>query len=167
MMGSMSGSGTVSVTGNGDYEPSLKNSSFSPSVVIPYVCDTLASTNVYIRLRNGLLAGAYSHQSLSVTATGSGVFETIDVSGLVTPTPISLYFNNTTATTIDVELVVGFDTTDVWEYKVDQMPADPTTGTITTTKCKYHLSGLSPNTLYQFHFRRRYDGRSFLSRPRP
>src|ERR1043165_6691809 len=71
-------SGNVTVTSPSAYEVSLNNSTFSASVSIPYSGDTLAPTNLFVRMKAGLTAGDYTGQTISVTATGINASVPVD-----------------------------------------------------------------------------------------
>lgn len=74
--------GNVTVTAPANYEISTDNSTFAASLNIPYVANTLASTNIYVRLKAGLAIGTYNGE-LVANAGGSATTVNVSCSGEV------------------------------------------------------------------------------------
>lgn len=75
-------SGNITVTAPTDFEVSSDDVSFSNSITVAYTGGTLASTNVYVRLKAGRSEGSYLSQVL--TASGGSASATANLSGTVT-----------------------------------------------------------------------------------
>ncbi len=141
--------GTVTVTGTTNYEVSLNNTTFSSTVSIPYTGDTLAPTNLFVRLKSGLANGSYVNESIAITATG--ISTAVSASGLVTAA-----CTVTTGATTSSSAAFTWNATGAASYEivVDQVAAAPGgAGTATVNGPSYTHTGLSPNTSYYFHVR--------------
>lgn len=75
-------SGNITVTAPTDFEVSSDDVSFSNSITVAYTGGTLASTNVYVRLKAGRAIGTYAGQAL--TASGGGATASATLGGTVT-----------------------------------------------------------------------------------
>ncbi len=70
----------ITVTAPTNYEVSLNNAAFSASVLVPYTTATLASTPIYVRLKAGLLVGAYNGEIIT-NAGGGATTQNVTCSG--------------------------------------------------------------------------------------
>jgi hypothetical protein len=76
--------GTITVSGNTNYEVSNDNSTFGSSINIPYATSTLAGTPVYIMLKSGLAAAAYNNEVVTNAGGGASIVNVV-CNGSVTP----------------------------------------------------------------------------------
>ncbi|MBU0488305.1 MAG: T9SS type A sorting domain-containing protein [Bacteroidetes bacterium] len=90
--------GYITITAPTDYEVSFNNTSFSPSLDLPYSSSTLASNTIYVRLRAGLAVNTYNSEV--VTNAGGGA-TTVDVTcnGEVTAIPPATLTTSVTSLT--------------------------------------------------------------------
>lgn len=81
--------GDITVTPPSNYEVSSNNTTYSTSaIIVPYNDGTLSSTNIYIRLIEGLSGGDYSG---SVLISGGGANDmTMDLQGSVSAPPLEV-----------------------------------------------------------------------------
>lgn len=75
-------SGNITVTAPTDFEVSADDVSFSASINVAYTSGTLASTNIYVRLKSGRSVGTYAGQIL--TASGGSASASATLGGSVT-----------------------------------------------------------------------------------
>ncbi|HQI42150.1 MAG TPA: T9SS type A sorting domain-containing protein, partial [Ignavibacteriaceae bacterium] len=75
-------SGNIVVTGSTNYEVSLNNTTFSSSLNVPYSGGSLASTQVYVRLKAGLPGGVYNGEEIT-NAGGGAVTKSVICNGMV------------------------------------------------------------------------------------
>ena len=73
----------LTVTAPIDYEVSLDNTTFTPSVSVPFTSATLASTPIYIRLLSGLTSGNYTAENVAISGGGLASAYNIACSGSV------------------------------------------------------------------------------------
>jgi hypothetical protein len=73
----------LTVTAPDNYEVSTDNSSFSGSVLVAYSSETLSETAIYVRLKNGLIAGNYNNENVSITGGGLSSAFNLPCSGIV------------------------------------------------------------------------------------
>jgi hypothetical protein len=78
--------GNITVTGSTNYEVSIDNSSFASSVNVGYTSATLSSTQIYVRLKSGLISGSYNSEPVSNSGGGASA-AIVSCSGDVLPTP--------------------------------------------------------------------------------
>lgn len=157
LMGSPSGSGTVSISCNSNYELSLNNASFNASLSVPFSDDTLGITDVFIRLKTGLSSGCYNHESVSVTVSGSAISpQTVDVSGIVTPAALLATVGSVGPASAAFSWSTAGSTPDGWEYVFGRSANVPTGAGTSTNAASYSATGLDPATTYYLHVRSRY-----------
>ena len=78
-----------------NYEVSTDNTNFFPSVNVGYTTSTLASTTVYVRLKNGLSVGNYNSET--VTNVGGGASQNVTCNGFVLGGPTTYTWTGTTS----------------------------------------------------------------------
>ena len=88
--------GSLTVSGSTNYEVSTTSSSsgFGTSASIAYSTATLSATDLWIRLKAGLAAGAYNGETISVSGGAAASPATVSVSGSVTVPGISVTTTN-------------------------------------------------------------------------
>ena len=75
--------GNITVTGTANFEVSVNNSTFSNSITVAYTSSALANTNIYVRMKSGVVAGIYSN-NLVTNAGGGAATVNVSCSGTVT-----------------------------------------------------------------------------------
>jgi hypothetical protein len=88
-------SGSITVTGSTNYEVSLNNTIFSPSVSVLYVTGTLAATPIYVRLKAGLSAGTYNGQLMANSGGGAPTVNVTCNGSVIKPEPTNHVTNFT------------------------------------------------------------------------
>jgi len=76
-------SGNISIIGSTNYEVSSDNSNFTSNIDIAYSGGVLDATSVYVRLKAGLIGGAYDGE-LITNSGGSALTQNVTCSGFVT-----------------------------------------------------------------------------------
>jgi hypothetical protein len=83
--------GNITVAGVTNFELSLNNIAFSPSLSIPYGSATLAPTTIYARLKSGLAINTYTE---TITHNGGGASCSVTANGIVNdPLALPTIFN--------------------------------------------------------------------------
>jgi hypothetical protein len=100
-------SGDITVTGSTDYEVSKDNTTFSNSVSVAYTGSTLTATPIYVRLKAGLIAGAYNGQTISNAGGGASTINVTCNDSVVTYTSSIQSGNWSDASTWDIGVVPG------------------------------------------------------------
>jgi hypothetical protein len=78
--------GDITIASSSNFEVSSNNTDFSSSTItVPYTDGVLNSTNIYIRLKEGLSVGDFNG---SVNISGGGTTQTVNLSGNVSIPPI-------------------------------------------------------------------------------
>ena len=79
--------GNITVTAPANYEVSLNNSAFFPSLLLPYAANTLASTTIYVRLISGLALGNYTGNIGISGGTATALSIPLDGDVVIAPVP--------------------------------------------------------------------------------
>ena len=79
--------GVIAVTGPADFEVSLDNSNFYPSVDVPFASATLNPTPVHVRLKSGLSLGYYSNELITNVGGGASTVNVTCNGAVVLPEP--------------------------------------------------------------------------------
>ncbi len=162
--------GEITVTGTTNFEVSLDNSTFSPSVTVLYATSTLAETPVYVRMKSGLALGSYYNENIintggganpvNVTCNGAVILgeptnhATGFLAGTTTATTIPLTWTDAVNGIIPTAYLVKASATsfDAIAAPVDFVPEtdgllvkNVTAGTQAVT-----FTGLQPNSTYYF-----------------
>jgi len=88
-------SGDISVTGSTNYEVSLDSVIFSSSANVGYTGGTLTATKIYVRLKTGLMGGAYNGE-LITNAGGGATPQNVTCNGFVTKSEPTNHVTNFT-----------------------------------------------------------------------
>lgn len=88
--------GALSVSGSTSFEVSTtsSNSGFGSSALVSFSTNTLAATDLWIRLKAGLAAGTYTNETVTVSGGGAATPGTVTVSGSVLIPSISVTTTN-------------------------------------------------------------------------
>ena len=109
--------GDITVTPPSNYEVSSNNTTFSTSAItFPYTDGTLSSTNVYVRLKEGLSVGNYSG---SVNITGGGANQqSVSLSGSVSNAMAPALTADITNNNVDNDIEITFTDDATWRAAI-------------------------------------------------
>lgn len=104
--------GTITITGTAHYEVSDNNSTFGPSVTIPYATSTLTAIPVYVILKSGLTEGAYNSESIT-NAGGGAPTANVTGSGSVTPFTGTTFYDRSVVDVYSFQKTIYVDLKDI------------------------------------------------------
>lgn len=131
--------GVIAVTAPADFEVSLDNTNFYPSVDVPYASATLDPTPVHVRLKSGLLLGYYSNELITNAGGGANTINVTCNGAVVLPEPTDYPTNFAVDTA--AQLYVTLTWTDVGG-------TTPPTGYLIKGVTGYDESAIVPPTDY-------------------